>query len=90
MEQHLRAAVLHHAVGRAFEGGYVIGLGVDLAQDQVRIVQPVHRAHAVQQVVGHAVHHLPDIAVDVGMQPAEVRHPGRRAHAAQETVAFHQ
>ncbi|KAG1377550.1 hypothetical protein G6F59_018165 [Rhizopus arrhizus] len=56
----------------------------------MRIIQPVHGAHAVQQVVGHAVHDLADVAVDVGVQPAEVRAACRRAHAAQEAVAFHQ
>ncbi|KAG0924414.1 hypothetical protein G6F31_019121 [Rhizopus arrhizus] len=87
MEQHLRPAFLHQAVGRALEGRDVVGLGVDLAQDQMRIIQPVHGAHAVQQVVGHAVHDLADVAVDVGVQPAEVRDACRRAHAAQEAVA---
>ncbi|MNS91774.1 hypothetical protein D3C72_1258830 [compost metagenome] len=90
VEQDLRAAVLHQAVGGALEGRDVVGLGVDLAQDQMGIVQAVHGAHAVKQVVGHAVHHLPDVAVDVGVQAAKIGHACRRAHAAQEAVAFRQ
>ncbi|MNL59832.1 hypothetical protein D3C87_1835900 [compost metagenome] len=63
---------------------------MDLAQDQVRVVQAVHGAHAVEQLVGHAVHHLADVAVDVGVQPAEIGHAGGGAHAAQKAVAFHE
>jgi hypothetical protein len=61
---------------------------VDAAEDEVRIVEPVERAHAVEQVVGHAVHHLADLAVDVGVQAAEVGHARRGAHAAEEAVAL--
>ena len=63
---------------------------MDLAQDQVRFVQAVQGAHAIEQFVGHAVHDLAYMAVHVGMQAAEVGHARRRAHAAQKAVAFDQ
>ena len=58
MEQQLDAGVEQQRVGGALEGGGVVGLGVDPAEDQVRLVQAVELAHPLQQVVGDAVHHL--------------------------------
>ena len=56
----------------------------------MRLVQPAQGAHALQQFVGHAVHHLADLAVHVGVQAAEVGDARRRAHAAEEAVALDQ
>ena len=88
VEERAGAGVGEHRVGRALEGGGVVGLGVDAAEDQVRRVQPAERAHAVEQVVGDAVHDLPDLAVHVGVQAAEVGDAGGGAHAAEEAVAL--
>ena len=90
MEQQLDAGVEQQRVGGALEGGGVVGLGVDPAEDQVRLVQAAERAHPRQQVVGDAVHHLDDLAVHVGVQAAEVGHAGGGAHAAEEAVALDQ
>ena len=90
MEQQLDAGLEQQRVGSALEGGGVVGLGVDPAEDQVRLVQPAEGAHPAQQVVGDAVHHLHDLPVHVGMQAAEVGDAGGRAHAAEKAVALDQ
>jgi hypothetical protein len=64
--------------------------GDPAAEQEVRLVQAVQGAHALQQLVGQAVHHLADLAVHIGVQAAEVGDAGRRAHAAEEAVALDQ
>jgi hypothetical protein len=56
----------------------------------MRLVQAVQGAHALQQLVGQAVHHLADLAMHIGVQAAEVGHASRRAHAAEKAVALDQ
>ena len=90
VEQQLDAGSDQQRVGRALERGHVVGLRVDLPEDQVRLVEPVERAHAIEQLVGDAVHHLADLAVHVGVQAAEVGDAGGRAHAAEKAVALDQ
>ena len=90
VKQQLRARAQHQVVGRALVGRHVVGLGLGLAEDQVRRVQSAQGVDALQQFVGDAAHHAADLAVDVGVQPAEVGDAGRRAHAAEETVALHE
>ena len=91
MEQQLGAAGQHELVGSDLEGRVVVGLrGDPPAEQPMRLVEPVQRAHAIEQLVGQAVHHLADLAVHVGVQAAEVGHTRGRAHAAQKTVTLHQ
>ena len=60
MEQQLGAGAEQHRVGRALERRGVVRLRQDLAEDEVRLVQAVERAHALEQLVGDAVHDAPD------------------------------
>ena len=91
MEQQLRSAGENQRVGGDLEGRGVVSLGGDFAAEQhMRLVQPAERAHALQQVIGHAVHHLPDGSIHIGMQSAEIGHAGGGAHAAEETIGFDQ
>ena len=66
VEQHLGAGVEQQRVGRALVGRHVVRLRMDLAEDEVRRVQAVERAHALEQLVGDAVHDLDDSPVHVG------------------------
>ena len=66
----------------------VVGLRQDLAEDEMRLVEAVERAHALEQVVGDAVDDLADLAVHIGVQAAEVGDAGGGAHAAEEAVAL--
>ena len=90
VEQELHAVGHEHRIGGALERRHVVRLRVDLAEDEMRLVEAVERAHAVEQVVGNAVHDLPDVAEDVGVQAAEVGDAGRSAHAAEKAVALDQ
>ena len=90
MEQQLGAGAEQHRVGGALERRGVVRLRQDLAEDEMRLVQAVERAHALEQLVGDAVHDAPDRAVHVGVQAAEVGDAGGRAHAAEEAVALDQ
>ncbi len=77
-------------VGGDLVGGGVIGLRKNLAEDQMRLVQPVEPIDPRQQVGSDALHHPMHLAMDVGMQPAEIGDAGGRPHAAEEAVAFDQ
>ena len=77
-------------VRRDLVGGGVIGLRENLAEDQVRRVQPVEPVDPRQEIGSDALHHPMHLAMNIGMQPAEIRHPGRRAHAAEKAVALDQ
>ena len=90
MEQQVDAGLEKQRIGGAFEGRRVVGLGVDLAEDEVRLAQAAQGPHALEQVVGDAMHHLPDVAMDVGMQAAEIGDAGGGAHAAEKSVALDQ
>ena len=56
VEQQLGAGVEQHRVGRALERGGVVGLRQDLAEDEMRLVEAVERAHPLEQLVGDAAH----------------------------------
>ena len=90
VEQQFDAVGREQRIGRALERRHVVGLRVDLAEDQVRRIEAVQRTHAVEQLVGDAVHDLADLAVDVRVQPAEIGHAGGGAHAAEKAVALDQ
>ncbi len=63
---------------------------MDLAEHQMRRVEPAEPVDTRQQIVGDAMHDLLDLAVNIGVQPAEIGHPGGGAHAAEKSVAFDQ
>ena len=88
VEQQLGARAEQHRVGRALERRGVVRLRQDLAEDEVRLVEAVERAHSLEQLVGDAAHDPSVRAVHVGVQAAEVGDAGRRAHAAEEAVAL--
>ncbi len=90
MEQQPHVTRQQQFVGRALVGGAVVGLGQRAAEDRMRLVQPAQRIDALEQFVGHAMHHAPHLAMHVGMQAAEVGDTSGRAHAAQEAVALDQ
>ena len=75
VEQDFGAVAEQQIVGRAFVGRGVVGLRLDLAERDMRLVQAAEPVDARQQFVGDAVHHLAVLAMDVGMQPAEVVTP---------------
>ena len=90
MEQDFGAVAEQEIVGRAFVGRGVVGLRLDLAERDMRLVQAAEPVDARQQLVGDAMHHLAVLAMDVGMQPAERGDAGGGAHAAEEAVALDQ
>ena len=77
-------------VGRDLVGRGVIGLRKDLAEDQMRRVEPVEPVDPRQQIGGDALHHPVHLAMDIGMQPAEIRDAGGGAHAAEKAIALDQ
>ena len=77
-------------VGRDLVGRGVIGLRQDLAEDQMRRVEPAEPVDPRQQIGGDALHHPVHLAMNIGMQPAEIRDARRRAHAAEKAVALDQ
>ena len=77
-------------VRRDLVGRGVVGLRKDLAENQMRLVQPVEPVDAIQQVGGDALHHAMHLAMDVGMQPAEIGDARGRAHAAEKAIALDQ
>jgi hypothetical protein len=88
VEQELRAAGCQEIVGCAFVRRGVVGLRHRPAKHDMRLVQAAEPVDAAQELVGNAVDHTADVAVDVGVQPAEVRDAGSRAHPAEEAVAL--
>ena len=77
-------------VGRDLVGRGVVGLRQNLAEHQMRRVQPAEPVDPAEQFGGDALHHAMHLAMDIGMQPAEIRHPRRRPHAAEKAVALDQ
>ncbi len=56
----------------------------------MRFVQSTELAHAVEQLIGHAMHDLPDLAEDVAMQTTEIGDASGRSHAAEKAVPLDQ
>ena len=77
-------------IGRDLVGRGVIGLRQDLAEDQMRRIEPAEPIDPCQEIGGHALHHPMHLAEHIGVQPAKVRHPRRGAHAAKKAVALDQ
>ncbi len=77
-------------VGGAFVGRGVVGLRLDLAERDMRLVQAAEPVDACEQFVGDAVHHLTVLAMHIGVQPAERGDAGGGAHAAEKAVALDQ
>ena len=77
-------------VGRDLVGRGVVGLRKNLAEDQMRRVQPAEPVDPREQLGGDALHHPMHLAIDIGMQPAEIRHARGRAHAAEKAIALDQ
>ena len=77
-------------VGRDLVGRGVIGLRQDLAEDQMRRVEPAEPVDPRQQLGGDALHHPVHLAENIGVQPAEIGHARRRPHAAEKAVALDQ
>ena len=77
-------------VGRDLVGRGVIGLRQDLAEDQMRRVEPAEPVDPRQQIGGDALHHPVHLAMNIGMQPAEIGHARGGAHAAEKAVALDQ
>ena len=64
VEQELHARVQQQLVGRAFVGRDVVGAHADAAlQPSCGALRPPSRVDALEQVVGHAMHQLRDLAV---------------------------
>ena len=77
-------------VRRDLVGRGVVGLRKNLAEDQMRRVQPIEPVDPREQIGGDALHHPMHLAMDIGVQPAEIRHARGRAHAAEKAVALDQ
>ncbi len=91
MEQNVDLGFGEQLVGRDLERRDVVGLREDLIADrEVRLVQAVHRAQAIEDVVRDSVHDLLVLAVHDGVQPAESAQARGRACAAEEAVALDQ
>ena len=90
MEEDVHLVTGEQFVGRDLVGGGVVGLGEDLAEDQMRRVEAVQMIDPRQQLGRHALHQPVGLAVDIAMQTAEVGDAGSRAHAAKEAVALDQ
>ncbi len=90
MEQDIDLVGGQEIIGRDLVGRGVVGLRQDLAEHQMRRVQPAEPIDAIEQLGGYALHHPGHLAMDIGMQSAEVRHPRRRAHPAEKPIALDQ
>jgi hypothetical protein len=88
VEQQVDTCGFEHRIGGTLECSSVVGLGVDLSEDQVGLVESIQLAHMAQQVIGHTVHHLAYLTEHVGVQSAEVRDSACSSHAAQKSVVF--
>jgi hypothetical protein len=60
-------------IRRDLVGRGVVGLRKNLAEDQMRRVEPIEPVDPRQQVGGDALHHPMHLAMDIGVQPAEIR-----------------
>ncbi len=90
MKQNVDLVMREQIVGRDLVGRRVISLRQDLAEDQMRRVQPAEPVKPIKQIGGDPPHHPVHLAINIGMQPAEIRDPGGRAHAAEKAVALDQ
>ena len=89
MEQYLDAALRHELVRGDLERRNVVGLSRDLvANGQVGLVQAVHRAQAIEDVVGDPVHDLLVLAEHDAVQAAKRGQARGRAGPAHEAVAL--
>ena len=77
-------------IRRDLVGRGVVGLRKNLAEDQMRRVEPVEPVDPREQIGGDALHHPMHLAMDIGVQPAEIRDACGRAHAAEKAVALDQ
>ena len=77
-------------IRRDLVGRGVVGLRKDLAEDQMRRVEPVEPVDPCEQIGGDALHHPMHLAMNIGMQPAEIGDAGGGAHAAEKAVALDQ
>ena len=90
MEEDIDLVGSQQIVGRDLVGRGVIGLRQDLAEHQMRRVQPAEPVDPRKQIGGDALHHPVHLAMNIGVQPAEIRHARGRAHAAEKAVALDQ
>ena len=90
VKQDVHAVSEQQIVRRAFVGRRVVGLRRDLAEHDMRCVEPAEPVDPRQELIGDAVNHLLDFAMDVGVQPAEVGDARGRSHAAEEAVTLDQ
>ena len=91
MKQNLHATGQQQLVCSTFQTGHVVGLNPNAALHAVlRCVDAAQGRHACQQIVHHAVHDLPHLAVFAAIQTGKVGHPARCAHAAQKAITLHQ
>ncbi len=77
-------------VGCDLVGCGVIGLGEDLAEDQMWRIKAVQMIDPRQQVGRHALHQPDGLAVNIAMQAAEIGDAGCCPHAAEKAVALDQ
>ncbi len=88
VKQDFHTGVEQQLIGRQLVGRGVIGLGLDLAENRMRLLEAIQARDPTQQIVGDPVHHLIDPAETIGVQAAEIGHARGGAHASQEAVAF--
>ncbi|MEY9731077.1 hypothetical protein ABIA07_006978 [Bradyrhizobium yuanmingense] len=90
MEEHIHLMAGEQLVGRDLVGGGVIGLGKNLAEDQMRRVEAVQAIDPRQQLRRQSLHQPPVLAMDIAVEAAEIGDAGRCAHAAEKAVALDQ
>ena len=90
MEENVDLVARQQFVGCDLVGRGVIGLGKDLAEDQMWRVEAVQMINPRQQVGRHALHQPDGLAVNIAMQAAEIGDACRGAHAAEKAIALDQ
>ena len=90
MKKDIDLVMCEQIVGRDLVGCGVIGLRQNLAEDQMRRVQPAEPVNAVKQVRRNPLHHPAHLAMHIGMQPAEIGDARGCPHAAEKAVTLDQ
>ena len=90
MKEELDAASNEQIVSGRFVSGGVVGEPLGLAEDEMRRVEAAEPVDACQEVVGHTVHDLADIAVNVSEQAAERGDAGGGPGSTEKAVPLDQ
>jgi hypothetical protein len=90
VKEEIDAAAHEQIVGSGLVGGGVVGKPLGLAEDEMRCIEAAEPVDACQEIVGHTMHDLADIAVNIGEQPAERGDARGGPGSAEKSIPFNQ